>query len=185
MAQAFADQSGGAFDIVSRPGEGTAVTLWLPLADAESAQPARPGIATLPVAARGSSARVLLVDDDHTTREVLAIHLEDAGYQVETAAGAAEALALLDAEPAFDALLTDLSMPGMDGLALIRTARQRFPGLQALLLTGTAVDDAAFDFGAAISLLRKPVRDTELLDRLGTMLATAGQPSERQVAVSF
>ena len=86
---------------------------------------------------------------------------------VRVANGGAEALALLDSGEAVDVLVTDLSMPGMDGLALIRAARQRQPGLPAILLTGYAgeamlPDQAEADF----SLMRKPVRGTDLVDRI-------------------
>ena len=71
--------------------------------------------------------------------------------------------------------LTDLSMPGMDGLALIRAAQDRFPELPAVLLTGFAEDAAGLSLSdvvtGTISLLRKPVGDLELLDRLNAMLA--------------
>src|SRR5690349_18429380 len=69
-------------------------------------------------------------------REVLARHLADRGYAVMQAPEGATALALLEAGEAVDALVSDLSMPRMNGVALIREARRRRPGLPALLLTG-------------------------------------------------
>jgi FixJ family two-component response regulator len=72
-------------------------------------------------------------------------------------------------------LITDLSMPGMDGLALIRGAQARMPGLPAILLTGYAGDGASVAVGGAVTgpfmLLRKPTRATELGDQIHTMLA--------------
>ena len=79
-----------------------------------------------------------------------------------TASNGAEAMALLGPGETIDILVTDLSMPGMDGLALIRAAQVRRPGLPAVLLTGYAGDGAALAMGGAVSgsfsLLRKPVR---------------------------
>lgn len=106
---------------------------------------------------------------------MLAQHLEDAGFQVTTSADGAGALSLLATAPAFDALVTDLSMPGVDGLSVIRAARASCPSMPALLLTGYAGDEAALALGifnsGMVSLLRKPVGSVELIDRLGAMLA--------------
>jgi CheY-like chemotaxis protein len=75
-----------------------------------------------------------------------------------------------------DLLVTDLSMPGMDGFALIRAARQRRGRLPAILLTGYAGEAAtlAIDEGrAATCLLRKPISGAELAERAAILLATA------------
>ena len=82
---------------------------------------------------------------------------------------------MLEADDAVDALITDLSMPGMDGLALIAAVRRQRPNLPAILLTGFAREGATLAVShcdnGPVSLLRKPISDTALLDRLGTMLA--------------
>jgi CheY-like chemotaxis protein len=128
-----------------------------------------PGNATI-------STRLLVVDDEAIVREVLAQNLGNEGFGVLTAASGTEALALIAAGEAVDALVTDLSMPGMDGLALIRAAQERRPGLPAVLLTGYAGEDAALALGGAVtgafSLLRKPVRIQELVDRVQALLAS-------------
>ena len=105
----------------------------------------------------------------------LAAQLEASGFAALTAADGADALALLDKGEAVDALIADLSMPGMNGLAVMRAARQRRPGLAMLLLTGgfgadgtaVALDEAA---GGPVVLLRKPVLGTELAERLAALL---------------
>jgi signal transduction histidine kinase/CheY-like chemotaxis protein len=182
MARGFAEQSGGAMHIESSPGKGTTVTLWLP--EVEFLSDPSPGLSLLPGAQAASeignatvSARLLLVDDEESVREVLAEHLEYEGFGVLTAANGSEALALLVTGQAVDALVTDLSMPGMDGIELIRAAQQRRPGLPAVLLTGYAGDDAALALGGlvsgAFSLLRKPVRIHDLVDRVQALLEAA------------
>jgi PAS domain S-box-containing protein len=177
MAKGFAEQSGGALRIESRLGEGTTVSLWLPAAAAGSLVPAAPpaDAASLAPGSPTTSARVLVVDDEDLVREMLAEALQDLGFTVLAAADGTEALGLLAAGEAVDILLTDLSMPGMDGLALIRAAQERRAGLPALLLTGYADDDAAIAFGGAVtgafSLLRKPVRAQVLFDRIQALLA--------------
>jgi CheY-like chemotaxis protein len=177
MAQGFVEQSDGTLSIDSHPGEGTTVTLWLPRAQGDfvAQTPALLQTAALPVTEPASRGRILLVDDESMVREVLTDFLEDAGYVVMAAADGMQALALLDTGPAIAALVTDLSMPGMDGLAVIRAAQERYPSLPAVLLTGYAGEDAAMALGTSItgpvSLLRKPIRSVELLDSLSAMLA--------------
>ena len=81
-----------------------------------------------------------------------------------------------------DLVLTDLSMPGMNGLTLIRTVQDRYPTMPALLLTGYAEDSGHLFSGDTVSglvgLLHKPVNDVQLLDRIEAMLTrpTAGRP---------
>jgi CheY-like chemotaxis protein len=110
------------------------------------------------------------VDDEELLREVLAEQLSDAGFGVRVAADASKALALLDAGEPVDVLVTDLSMPGMDGLALIRAVRSRCPGLPAVLLTGYAGDGAAGAEAGGIAgpfcLPGKPVRLARLVERI-------------------
>jgi CheY-like chemotaxis protein len=107
---------------------------------------------------------------------VLAQHLARSGFQVLVAANGAEALAILDSNVKIDALVSDLSMPGMDGLTLIRAAQERLPRLSAILLTGYASDGVSLAINGAIngsySLLRKPVTGLQLVERVRVLLAT-------------
>jgi CheY-like chemotaxis protein len=115
------------------------------------------------------------VDDDPLVLELLAGQLDAAGFSVVVAASGAEALGLLAAGERIDVLVTDLAMPGMDGLALIREAQKCMPGLPAVLLTGYAGEGVALAVGGAVNgpfaLLRKPVSGPELTDRLEALLA--------------
>jgi signal transduction histidine kinase/CheY-like chemotaxis protein len=179
MAKGFAEQSGGAFRIESALGRGTTVTLWLPRA-APGARPAAPKEAeAAPLAdtilPTTNSIRVLLVDDEALVRTTLAENLAAHGWIVSEAESGAAALAWLDGGEAFDLLVTDLAMPGMDGLAVIREARRRRPGLPALLVTGHAGDAqvgllAAAAAGGPFTLLRKPVAADELRSRAEVLL---------------
>lgn len=168
MARGFAEQSGGGLMLESAPGQGTTVTLWLPTGSAFPA-PAR---APTPTAA--SARRILLVDDDRLVRETVAAQLGDAGYTVSSAAGGEAALDMLKGDAAPDLLLTDFSMPGMNGLALIRAARLRRPGLPALLLTGYAgeAEELAAGLPERFALLRKPAGQNELVARIEALLGT-------------
>jgi CheY-like chemotaxis protein len=78
------------------------------------------------------------------------------------------------AENDIDLLITDLSMPGMDGLQLIRRAQQHEPGLPAILITGYAGDGASSAVDGAMSgsfsLVQKPIRVAHLADRIESVL---------------
>ena len=137
MARGFAEQSGGRLEIDSAPGQGTVVTLWLPMATAADEAPPK---AESEGRAGTKAVRLLLVDDDEAVRSVLAALLGEMGHSVTQAADAEAALALLDGGLMPDLLVTDLSMPGMDGIALLRKTWRRRPGLPAILLTGHLED---------------------------------------------
>jgi CheY-like chemotaxis protein len=161
------------------------VTLWLPLADICTADDASP--ADTRCRADQGAWRVLLVDDDELVRLTLAAQLEAAGMRVVLTPDGPEALALLDLGTPVDFLVTDLSMPGMNGAALIREAQVRRPGLPAILLTGYAGDGAALAVEGAISgafsLLRKPIQGSQLGDRIAAVLEARtleqGRPAGR------
>ena len=103
-------------------------------------------------------ARVLVVDDEEGVRGFLAEALEDEGHAVSQAPDARAAFALLRRQ-GFDLLITDLRMPGMDGLELVRLARAEQPEMETIVLTAhgsveTAVEAmrlGAFDY------LQKPI----------------------------
>jgi PAS domain S-box-containing protein len=183
MARGFAEQSGGAFDIESAVGCGTAVSLWLPIADTPTA--ARDAVESHQVRTDRRS-RILLVDDEALVRAITAEELEEAGFSILAVESSATALALLDAGEAVDLLVTDLSMPGMDGLELIREVQRRRPGLPAVLLTGFATNAAELAVGGAVSgtfsLLRKPVPPTELAERISVLVEGTGAPPLRHPA---
>jgi signal transduction histidine kinase/CheY-like chemotaxis protein len=194
MAQGFAEGSGGALAIDSGPGRGTRVSIWLPVAAGDAARPvavpSEPRTDGAPPRAGRSSGRigVLLVDDEPAVREVLAQQLADEGYEVIEAADGAAALALLDSGGTrVDLIVSDLAMPGMDGVAVIREARRRRCGLPAILLTGYAGGAAALAVGGALgdadgnfALVRKPVTGAGLADQVAALLsASRGEGGDR------
>ena len=174
MARGFAEQSGGALAIESAEGTGTAVRLFFPVAEAAKhlAQPA---------GERGAGAdgrlRLLVVDDEPLVREIIVEQLKAEGYAAIAAADAAEALALLDAGEEVDLVISDFSMPGMDGVALVGEVQRRRPKLPAILLTGFATNAAEIAVSGAVSgtfsLLRKPIAGQQLAERVALMLEAA------------
>jgi CheY-like chemotaxis protein len=114
------------------------------------------------------SGRILVVDDDEAVRETLADLLEIAGYCPLQAADALEALMILRQDAAVDALVTDLTMPGADGIMLIRHAREIRHDLPAILLTGYAEQVASVSTiaGGRFHVLSKPVQSDRLIEQL-------------------
>ena len=79
---------------------------------------------------------ILLVDDDETVRETSADMLQELGYIVMQAASGPQALDMLDANPGFDVMVTDIRMPGMSGLELSDVAADRYAELKIILISG-------------------------------------------------
>lgn len=81
--------------------------------------------------------RILLAEDDSSLREYLQRALERTGYSVEAVDDGLEAVPLLESEE-FDLLLTDIVMPGMDGIELAQQAARIAPGMRVMFITGFA-----------------------------------------------
>lgn len=119
--------------------------------------------------------RILVVDDAATIRDVCAELIRDLGYEVNVVAGAAEALVCLR-EERFDAVVTDIVMPGMDGWQLIAAAIHAQPMLRLVAMTGANVEgdrDRAVTLG--VPLLQKPFTRGELRDALHEALTPFGR----------
>jgi CheY-like chemotaxis protein len=107
---------------------------------------------------------ILVVDDDRDACDMLATALGQSGYAVATVTDGFEALALLE-HTAPDLILTDLQMPGMNGLELIQRIHAADPGAPIILMTGTDTRDlctGAEGYGA-VECLVKPINLDELL----------------------
>ncbi len=163
MAKGFAEQSGGAFAIESGLGQGTTVTLWLPRTEADAAgRPRAPALFTPIPAARQRN--VLLVDDDELVRETMIDSLAPYGCIITVAENARAALDKIDRGDPVDVIVSDYSMPDMNGVDLISAAQARRPGLAAILLTGHVGEIVNPDPDAGqFTLLRKPVRAADLV----------------------
>ncbi|MEK7793938.1 MAG: HD domain-containing phosphohydrolase [Candidatus Hydrogenedentota bacterium] len=87
--------------------------------------------------------RILVVDDETVIRELMTDILTEEGYEVDSASDAYEALELLRKNAGFVVLFTDIMMPKMDGISLIREAKQIRPSLIPIVMTGYATLDSA------------------------------------------
>ncbi len=134
MVHAMAGAAGGTITIDTRIGEGTTVTVWLPRVSGEAGgdgEDAAPG-------GLARSIRVLLVEDDADVRAVAAAYLAELGHECAEAENGDAALALMEADGAFDLVITDYAMPGLSGFDLCAEVAARRPGLPVLLVTGFA-----------------------------------------------
>jgi len=179
----FIKQSGGQVEIDSEEGKGTTIRIYLPQADGEPAPgSARPDPPVHGIPRGDGSTLILLVDDDIGVRVFAAEALTELGYRVLTAASGHDGLAVLDAHPRIDLLLTDVEMAQLSGWELADIARQLRPGLKVLLMTGFT-REATERVGERIpgaGLLRKPFTLEALAHQVHDVLSggpTATPPS--------
>ncbi|MEM1231346.1 MAG: ATP-binding protein [Pseudomonadota bacterium] len=155
MVQGFSKQSGGDLDIESIAGQGTQVTIKLPLhagitvsESGEVLSEPEP-VGELPI---------LIVEDRSALRKVLQKTLVQLGHQVRTAEDAADALAQIEREGPPRLLISDIVMPGtLNGPALADHLQARYPGLAVLLISGYSDD-----YRGGHSFLRKPFSAEDL-----------------------
>ena len=112
--------------------------------------------------------RVMVVDDEPMVRHFVMSVLSSSGYQVLDAASPAQALRVLEANPDLDLVVTDVVMPGGNGLDLADAIRSRKPDLPVLFISGYESSEGRSVPRA--SFLQKPFRIQDLLERIQTML---------------
>src|SRR5215475_5463011 len=100
----------------------------------------------LPISMPPTAPHLLFVDDEAALRGLMAERLTERGFEVVEADSGERALALLD-QFAFDIIITDLRLPGIDGSRLIEAARDRYPGIVAIVITGFGTVKDAVDAG--------------------------------------
>lgn len=169
-------QNRGFIYATSEPGRGTTIDVYLPSVEGEGTENPGRGEGEIP---RGRGQRVLLVEDAPEILKVMETLLSSLGYTVSPALRPEEALGLVEASPrAFDLLITDVVMPGMDGMALWKRIQALRPGIPCLFMSGYTGDFlAAYEFeDMERRLIHKPFTLGELGKRVKEALEEAHAP---------
>jgi CheY-like chemotaxis protein len=167
MVYGFVRQSNGHIRIDSAIGQGTSVKLYLPRTQ-------DPVIEQMTDAVRASagSERVLVVEDNDEVRRAVVDMLTGWGYRVVAAENPDVAAAILEKDPAFDLLFTDVVMPGsMSAIELATMAQRRRPEMAVLLTSGYARDLVPMQDRPDYPLIAKPYGGGELMAKLRNVLA--------------
>ncbi len=173
VSRALAREHGGDLQLEpAPPGGGAVFCLTLPVSGAPELQLA--AVVAMPaVGPTPALGRVLVVDDEPEIAALIRDMLEHAGYEVATAASGAMALELLGTAH-FDAIVSDLRMPDMDGAGLWREVSARHPLLadSMLFVTGDTLSPGTREFlrGSRCAWLDKPFSKSDLLARVAALL---------------
>jgi PAS domain S-box-containing protein len=155
QAFGFAKQSGGEIAVESVLGTGTTFTIYLPQAEPPS-DGTRPIAARIESSSAGRGNRILVVEDNEEVGRFSTELLTDLGYVIKWVTNAKDALeALAKDDLAFDLVFSDVIMPGMNGVELAATVRERFPGLPVVLTSGYS-DVLAQNADRGFDLIQKP-----------------------------
>ena len=169
MVYGIVRQSGGFISVASQPGKGSTFAFYFPESDAPAAESggARPGLVT------GAQRTILLVEDDHNVRSIVARELQTYGYQVLEAGDGMEALECVrQFTGRLDAVVTDIQMPGLDGRALVDALAELRPDLAVLLMSGHPDDHVLQQLVASgRTFIQKPFTGEELAGYVERMLA--------------
>ncbi len=179
----LAKQHGAGIEVDSAPGKGTRFRIFFPVAAAEAAEAARPD-ARQPEA-RGGSETILIVEDDDQLRRSAKRILEEAGYQILTAADGLEALEVLRQGSAVALVFSDLVMPRLGGRALYDAARRDGYAVPFLFASGYSDPNGrgTAPLDPSAPLLHKPWIGPDLLARIREILDRNGERGERRGSI--
>ena len=162
----------GAILVGTEVGKGSTFEIMLPIAvGAEAAADKVAETASLAPRAAPGPPSVLLLDDDTALCEMMALTMVRSGYRVYSVHDPRECIRLIEARADdWDALVTDVSMPHINGDVVVECFRRRYPGGKTLVFSGFVTADASGRFGNADAFIRKPFQIHEFLEVLGRLL---------------
>ncbi|MEW6364693.1 MAG: CHASE domain-containing protein [Acidobacteriota bacterium] len=178
-------QSGGYIWVASEPGRGSTFDIYLPRLWVEASGPRAP--ATVRARPEPAGGTILLVEDEDDVRRLVGSILDARGYTVISAGGAQAALDLLASQSrAVNLLLTDLVMPGMNGVDLAARVRALRPGIRILYMSGYTEDNLLRRgiSESGLPLLDKPFTAEKLVSQvLAVLRETVDQDTSAEIAV--
>lgn len=122
-------------------------------------------------------AKILVAEDDRSMRDFITLALTKAGHDVTASANGIDALAELERDKSFELLLSDIVMPGMDGIELSRAATNLCPSLKVMFITGFAAvamgSQAQVPRTGQSRVLAKPFHLKELVGQVNSLLEVA------------
>lgn len=169
MIHGLALQLKGGLRLVSAPGIGTTAELWVPVSKQAPVQPSEP--APSPQGRNSGPKRILLVDDDFLIAMSSVDMLADLGHEVVESHSGKDALERLKQDGPIDLLITDYSMPEMNGGELAKAARALFPDLPILIASGYS--ELPAELGFEVARLGKPYTQQQLALEISKVLDTA------------
>lgn len=170
MVFGFVNQSGGFIDIESEVGKGTAVNLYLRRAvsqptDVDESTPRS-------IVRMGRDLKVLVVEDDAMVRDVAVEYLRTAGIEAREACDGADAIRSLEDDGQVDLVVSDVIMPGLNGIELKEIIDERWPKTRFLLMSGYSFDEFTSRgiTHASVDLLVKPFSKAQFLVKIGEVM---------------
>jgi CheY-like chemotaxis protein len=164
------ENHGGFVNVQSKIGEGAEFKIYFPALPSLAEIKSAPSASAAP---RGNGELILIVDDEPAVLKVTSKILEKNGYQTLTANGGAEALAIYGQNVAtIKAIVSDLSMPGMDGLGLASALMNSHPQAKIIIATGLGdtLDPAKLNKFGIKQVLKKPFTSEAILTALRQIL---------------
>lgn len=171
LCRSMVESHGGTLELASQPGHGTTVSVTLPVATFDIGTPEALPEPAKPVLTQGAT--ILLIDDEPGMRRALRRLLQRSGHHVTTASNGQEGLAALEA-CAYEVILCDMRMPGLDGMGFYRELERHYPHLlsRVVFLTGDVLRPEAQAFFAQVDnlWLEKPFKSQEVRQVIQQML---------------
>lgn len=164
-------QSGGYVGVETKVGRGTTFSIYMPRAEVQAAQVEVAAPVVEKVEDLTGSSRILLVEDEDAVRSFSVRALQNKGYEVFEASSGDNALELLnEKKPKLDLVVSDVMMPGMDGIELSKHIRERYPNITIIFMSGYTEDKFKDDMGPGIHFLAKPFTLKQLAEKVKEVL---------------
>lgn len=179
--RALVHQFGGEIALRSEVGEGTEVSVFLPVIQKHQSQSIDTGIKREALLKRGTE-KILVVDDESPVRNVLMMSLEHLGYHVETAGSGMEAISKFKgAESGFDLVILDMLMPKLPGEEVYEILREIDPDVRVLVISGFSSEKAVQKIlsNGGLGFIQKPFTITDLSEKVRSCF-----PDQSQLHIS-